>query len=71
MAHLDGAIFCDGCGAEITWSPYLVDASFSTPGPQRRGEYCCKPCADGQVCNCGAPMDLGDEWRSQPPPASY
>ncbi|MDW8327569.1 MAG: hypothetical protein RMK99_13485 [Anaerolineales bacterium] len=55
MTHFRDVIWCDGCGAEITWAPVLA--------PDQR-EYCCPDCRDGRPCDCGDRMDPEDECRS-------
>lgn len=54
MARIEKTVFCDGCGAEITWAPIL----FKTQ------EFCCQDCAHGIPCTCGERMELGDEMRA-------
>jgi TRASH domain-containing protein len=59
MARIESDVFCDGCGAEITWAPVIVNTKF------RVFEYCCVDCAHDIPCNCGERMMLGDELRSR------
>ncbi len=53
MAKINDTVFCDGCGAEITWSPVLK-------GNQK---FCCKDCSEGLECHCGDRMELEDDRR--------
>jgi len=67
MARIDGVLFCDRCGAEITWSPYIVtqsQVSLEPPAAVRHGEYCCQDCAEGRPCQCAERMDLDEERRN-------
>ncbi len=53
MARTQDAVYCDGCGVEITWSPI-----------QKGNEiYCCIDCRDGMECSCGDRLELDDERR--------
>ncbi len=54
MAHIESTVFCDGCGTEITWTPFM----------RHEKEYCCEDCAHGIPCSCGDLMELGDEVRA-------
>ena len=47
-------VWCDGCGAEITWSPVVREGR----------DYCCEDCAAGLPCRCGERMELADERRA-------
>jgi hypothetical protein len=58
MAHIEGVIFCDGCGAEINWAPVIIRTR------QRTLKYCCEDCAHEIPCECGEHMLLGDEVRA-------
>lgn len=49
----DESVWCDGCGAEITWSPILA-------GKRR---YCCQDCLEGRPCRCAERMELDDDHR--------
>jgi hypothetical protein len=60
MAKIEGVIYCDGCGVEITWSPVILQA---TKAAQRSGHYCCADCADGRPCRCAERMEFDDESR--------
>jgi hypothetical protein len=53
--YLD-TIWCDGCGAEITWSPVVYGER----------EYCCEDCRQGLPCECGDRQDFADERRENP-----
>jgi len=55
MTRFREVIWCDGCGAEITWAP--------VPAPDQR-DYCCPDCRDGRPCDCGERMELDDERRT-------
>lgn len=65
MARVDGVLFCDGCGAEVTWSPYIIapHTGVEPVGTVRRGEFCCQDCADGRPCKCAERMDFDDDRR--------
>ncbi|OGO35945.1 MAG: hypothetical protein A2W35_18965 [Chloroflexi bacterium RBG_16_57_11] len=62
MTILDGVHFCDGCGAEITWSPVVVRAKGDNL-QHRAGHFCCADCADERPCRCGERMEFDDEFR--------
>lgn len=61
MARIEGTVWCDGCGVEITWAPLVVKGK----------DYCCKDCLDGLVCSCGERMEWDDERRGQKGPSGY
>jgi hypothetical protein len=63
MARVDSVIFCDRCGAEITWAPYIV-SPIRPDQHVRQGEYCCQDCAEGRLCKCAERMDFEDERRN-------
>ncbi len=48
MGWIEGVLFCDGCGAEITMASLVArGAAF----------YCCARCSDGELCDCGLVLD--------------
>lgn len=50
MARECQELCCDECGAEITWTPVVIDGRY----------YCCHDCAMGLECDCAS----GDPaWR--------
>jgi hypothetical protein len=53
MSQIEGTVWCEGCGVEITTAPYLKGGR----------EYCCQDCARGWRCTCGDQMELDDERR--------
>ncbi len=55
--HYRETVWCDGCGAEITWSAQR----------QARLHYCCATCFAGRPCDCGARMELESERRARAP----
>jgi hypothetical protein len=54
MSSIESTIWCDGCGVEITWGPWVRD--------QQR--FCCQDCAQGQTCRCGERMEQEEERSS-------
>ena len=54
MTWYDEMTWCDGCGAEITWGPVLVEGR----------TYCCHDCSQGMLCDCGEGMELDEGQRS-------
>lgn len=56
MTRNEYSVFCEGCGAEILWSPVVV---VSRSGEKH--DYCCEACRDGLVCNCGVRMEVSEE----------
>lgn len=44
MVKIEGSLFCDGCGVEITWIPVIFGNE----------HYCCQTCLEGEECSCGA-----------------
>ena len=54
MALNDEIVWCDGCGAEITWGPVVVGTH----------THCCQDCALGLLCECGERMEMDDERRN-------
>jgi len=53
MTRSEDTIWCDGCGTEILWSPYVF----------MEKDFCCQNCTYGINCNCGETMDMDDEYR--------
>ena len=55
-------VYCQGCGVEITWSPYIANSQ----------HYCCEECSRGIQCRCAERMELDDDRKSSssgtPPP---
>jgi hypothetical protein len=48
-------ICCDECGAEIVWTPIVIDGR----------SYCCRDCGVGVECDCAS----GDpRWMDDAPP---
>lgn len=62
MAKIQGSVFCDNCGVEITWTPYYLTPKTPQPG-YRRSEYCCQECAEGYRCKCSERALLEEERR--------
>ena len=62
MSRIEGVIWCDGCGVEITWVPYRQ------PGMTKpvSKDYCCVDCYEGISCRCGERMEIDDERRDTP-----
>lgn len=54
MSRIEETIWCDGCGTEILWAPFVVG----------KHDYCCQDCYEGLKCDCGTRMDLEDDRRS-------
>ncbi len=65
MAKIQDSVFCDGCGIEVTWTPYYQNPAHNIPGV-RRSEYCCQDCAQGYRCRCGERMLLEEDRRKEP-----
>lgn len=55
MARIENTLFCDGCGVEISLSPYRKDDL----------DYCCEDCAQGYLCKCGERMELDERRRAE------
>ena len=53
MTWYEQMIWCDGCGAEITWGPVLVEGN----------PYCCRDCSQGVLCACGERMEFDEDQR--------
>ncbi|HLE13823.1 MAG TPA: hypothetical protein VI776_03670 [Anaerolineales bacterium] len=53
MAGIEEAVWCDGCGVEITWSPLI----------EGKRRYCCLDCQRGNPCRCGERMETEEERR--------
>ncbi len=54
MDQAEETIWCNGCGAEITWGGFAIDNHI----------YCCKDCFNGLPCKCGERMDIDSDRRS-------
>jgi hypothetical protein len=62
MSRIEDVIYCDNCGAEITWAPYLPHgAGGAHPRPL---DYCCQECFQGLPCRCGDRMEMEDDRRT-------
>jgi hypothetical protein len=48
---MEHALWCDGCGVEVTWAPVLIEG--------RR--FCCALCATGGGCECGYAVEDEEE----------
>jgi hypothetical protein len=65
MARIEESVYCDNCGVEITWAPYLTTRrKGSDGGGFHKVDYCCQECYKGYVCRCGERMEMEDERRS-------
>jgi hypothetical protein len=53
MSHSEEIIWCDGCGTEIYWVPYVIENQ----------DFCCYQCAYGLTCQCGDTFDWDEEHR--------
>ena len=58
MSHSEDTIWCDGCGIEIRWAPYVIETQ----------DFCCQNCAYGLSCDCGETMDWDEEYRDATTP---
>ncbi len=68
MSRIEGDVYCDGCGVEISWSPYKQQTSGAASAAAQKAEYCCKDCAEGRPCQCAERMEIDvDEMRLGPP----
>jgi hypothetical protein len=66
MTKIEGIVYCDNCGVEITWAPYLTTRHKVRSGPSyRRVDYCCQECYKGYQCRCNERMELDEERRTQ------
>ena len=55
MVQYRDTIWCDGCGAEILWTPIVANNL----------HYCCLDCKNGFGCDCGG--DQEEEYREAAP----
>ena len=60
MSRSEDTIWCDGCGTEIRWVPYVTETQ----------EFCCQNCAYGLSCDCGDSMDWDEEYRDTATPTT-
>jgi hypothetical protein len=51
VTPVEHALYCEGCGVEMTWAPILSEG--------RR--YCCAVCARGGECGCGYSVEDEEE----------
>ena len=63
MRKIEGDIFCDNCGVEITWSPVIETGREVSTGKFYKREYCCQDCFEYRACNCGDRMEMEEERR--------
>ena len=54
MVWREEMTWCEGCGAEITWGPVVIEER----------SYCCQDCAQGFACGCGERMEMDEEMRN-------
>ncbi len=54
MARYGNTIWCDNCGAEITWGPIVIG----------RNHYCCRDCWQGYRCECVDLIEIDEDRRS-------
>ena len=55
MTRYQTTIWCDGCGVEITWTPYLAG----------KCEYCCEDCWYGLLCDCASRIEMEEDRRKE------
>jgi hypothetical protein len=53
MLRINDAVWCDGCGIEITWAPQV----------KGKRKYCCPDCLAERSCRCAERMEMEDERR--------
>jgi hypothetical protein len=51
MDPVEGTLWCDGCGVDMTWAPHVVGGK----------QYCCVQCAGGDTCECGYAQENEEE----------
>ena len=54
MSHIEGMIYCDGCGVEFSWSP-IISGEYN---------YCCQDCLEGRQCGCGERLEMEENRRA-------
>jgi hypothetical protein len=54
MVLIEGTLWCDGCGVEITWAPVISGTE----------HYCCQSCLEGHECDCAAQQEMEDDRRA-------
>jgi hypothetical protein len=54
MSRVENTIYCDLCGAEITWQPLSEHGK----------DVCCQDCLEGRGCECGEDLDEGRKGRA-------
>ena len=53
MSRSEDTNWCDGCGTEIRWAPFVVENQ----------EFCCQNCSYGLACKCSETMEWDEEYR--------
>ena len=53
MSYSEHTQWCEGCGAEILWVPYIANGK----------DYCCQDCSQGGKCRCAEYQEWDDEYR--------
>jgi hypothetical protein len=56
MGWIEGVLYCDGCGAEISMASLVI---------RDEAYYCCARCADGERCDCGLILEDDRAQESQ------
>lgn len=55
MTGYESTIWCDNCGVEILWGPFVVGKRY----------FCCRDCFDGLRCKCSERMEMDDDRRGE------
>ena len=55
MSDFANTIWCAGCGAEILYSPHVVN----------KNDFCCQDCALGFSCKCGRASEREEDYREK------
>jgi hypothetical protein len=53
MSSIESTIWCDNCGVEILWAPWI----------DGKRTYCCQDCKELGFCACGEHMEIDDDRR--------
>lgn len=63
MTIIEGVIFCENCGIEIQFNPYIPNPN-SIKTLQEPTYYCCQECYQGYKCSCRDSFDFEEDRRS-------
>jgi hypothetical protein len=62
MSRVEGVVWCDNCGVEITWAPLVQVGTVH----HHLLHICCQECLEGNPCRCAERMELEEIRKGHP-----